>query len=178
MAQPPHADNGLTPSPPGADHRLREAMRLAELRTLALRAFLVSTALVACSTRVDYRSEADYEPASRAWQRLELTLTGHRSIHVDSGVDCSGQLVLVDLGGRATTFGVMSAGSTRPVTTSGPLPASTILDEAALRSVLPAMSAAEAKELLRIYELACGGPKLGFPRTTALTALRTRSFYL
>ncbi len=125
---------------------------------------------------VDYESRASYEPVRGTWERMDLDLTGSRPRERDSGVDCAGSWSW-RAAGVDTKLAVRSSRHGWSATEPG-ASSETKLDAALLRRVVPQLSSKEAAEAMRVFEMACGGPKLGFPAVDSLKQLSATSRYL
>lgn len=146
------------------------------LRLLVLVVLLVA----GCSGNTRYRAVAAYCPlSSSSWDSVEIRVRGSRLPGDDLGNECEG-ILEVKTQGIIRTLEVKHGASRTTVTATSPkglVKTGVALDSSALLAAGPAMTQTEAEDILRAFDGACLGPKMGFPLTPTLRTLTEDSHY-
>lgn len=145
------------------------------LRLTALIALLVA----GCPGVAKYSAYAAYHPVSSSWDSVEIRVRGSRLPGHDLGDECEGTIT-VTTKGIPRALDVKYAALRATVTATAPkglVMVGSTLDSGSLLAVGSAITAAEAEDILRAFDGACLGPKMGFPPTPALRKLIENSSY-
>lgn len=140
---------------------------------------LIPLLMVGCPGTVKYRATATYRPISSSWDSVEIRVRGSRLPGHDQGDECEGSLA-VKTQGITRTLEVKYAASRTTVTATAPkglVMAGVELDPSSLLAAGPAITPAEAEDILKAFRGACLGPKMGFPPTPTLRAITEDSHY-
>jgi hypothetical protein len=140
---------------------------------------LVALLVAGCPGRKGYRAVATYRPISSSWDHVEIRVRGSRLPGHDLGNECEG-ILEVQTQGILRVLEVKHEASRTTVTATSPKGlwmTGAALDSGALLAVGPAMTQAEAEDILRAFDGACLGPKMGFPSTPTLRKLTEDSHY-
>jgi hypothetical protein len=150
-------------------------MRRFSSRLIALLPLLI----VGCPGTVKFRATAAYRPISSSWDSVEIRVRGSRVRDHDQGDECEGSLA-VKTQGITRTLEVKWVASRTSVTTTTPpglVKAGVELDPRSLLAAGPAITPAEAEDILKAFEGACLGPRIGFPPTPTLRVITEDSHY-
>lgn len=141
---------------------------------------LLALFMAGCHGVARYRAVASYGPvAVSSWDRVEIRVTGSRLPGHDLGNECAGT-IQIQTNGAIRALEVKHEFSRTTVTGTYPkglLAAGPALDSGVLLSIGPAVTRAEAEDILRAFDGACLGPKMGFPTTPSLRKLTEDSQY-
>lgn len=146
---------------------------------LSLRLAVLALFLVGCPGSAKYSAHAAYSPISSQWESAELRVRGTRLPGHDMGDECEGTITVKTKGvERSLAVRYAALQTTVTATTPGGLAKTgSPLDAGALLAVGPAMTTAEAEDILQAFEAACLGPKMGFPATPTLRKVTEDSHY-
>ena len=131
---------------------------------MRMKASLLAICVACCDSRVRWDAHVLVRPFSGRWDQVDIHVQGSRPPGADIGDECEGRVTVAHKG-ITRTLEIRVTGTEHVVVATVPpglVAERSPLNAAAVRAIGPAVSSAEAGDILRMVGTACAGPKAGF----------------